>query len=488
MALVQTEDTERREWLAIEFERHRAHLRAVGYRMLGSMTEADDAVQEAWIRLQRRDPGDTHDLRGWLTVTVGRICLDMLRSRKSRRETYAGTWLPEPLVTWPGAGGHAESNPEADAVMADSVGIALLVVLETLSPPERLAFVLHDVFGVGFDEIAVIVDRTPAATRQLASRARRRVRAEAPEPDADLAVQRQVIDAFVAAARAGDFEALLRVLDPDVVVTTDGGGRGPFARPPLRGCRRGRPSREPDGRAFRVVRAAGHRQRAGGTRRRRRTWSAAHHRVVPAAGGQDRGDPVQRRSGQDAADHRLGSAVCDTGRVSDPRHVVSVTESIWVACPPEAVWDYTQDFTRRTEWDAGIAEATILQQDPRTVRVKVAGLGRMTVVYQLDRRPERTSAAFVDVESAWVSGGGGSWEYEAADGGTRWQQTNSLELKRPTPRVPARPAARARTPTFDETRDGRGEAPPRGRASLTCVDDAFVGRDHLVDESFELAV
>ncbi len=139
-------------------------------------------------------------------------------------------------MTWPGANSRAASSPEDDAVMADSVGIALLVVLETLSPPERLAFVLHDVFGVGFDEIALIVDRTPAAARQLASRARRRVRAEAPEPDADLAVQRQVIDAFVAAARGGDFEALLRVLDPDVVVTTDGGGRGPFARPPLRGA------------------------------------------------------------------------------------------------------------------------------------------------------------------------------------------------------------------------------------------------------------
>jgi RNA polymerase sigma-70 factor (ECF subfamily) len=236
MALVQTEDAERRKWLAIEFERHRTHLRAVGYRMLGSMAEADDAVQEAWIRLQRRDPGDTNDLRGWLTVTVGRICLDMLRSRSSRRETYAGTWLPEPLVTWPGADGRAQSNPETAAVMADSVGIALLVVLEALTPPERLAFVLHDVFGVGFDEIAAVVDRTPAAARQLASRARRRVRAEAPEPDADLAVQRQVVDAFVAAARAGEFEALLRVLDPDVVVTTDGGGRGPFARPPLRGA------------------------------------------------------------------------------------------------------------------------------------------------------------------------------------------------------------------------------------------------------------
>ena len=146
------------------------------------MTEADDAVQEAWIRLQRRDPGDTNDLRGWLTVTVGRICLDMLRSRRSRRETYAGTWLPEPLVTSPGAGVLRRIKPESDAVIADSVGIALLVVLEKLSPPERLAFVLHDVFGIGFDEIAVIVDRTPTAARQLASRARRRVRAEARSP------------------------------------------------------------------------------------------------------------------------------------------------------------------------------------------------------------------------------------------------------------------------------------------------------------------
>ena len=236
MALVQTEDAERREWLAIEFERHRAHLRAVGYRMLGSMTEAEDAVQEAWIRLQRRDPGDTNDLRGWLTVTVGRICLDMLRSRSSRRETYAGTWLPEPLVTWPGADGRAQSNPETDAVMADSVGIALLVVLEALTPPERLAFVLHDVFGVGFDEIAVVVDRTPAAARQLASRARRRVRAEATAARCTIWCPAAGRRCLRRCARAGDFEALLRVLDPDVVVTTDGGGRGPFARPPLRGA------------------------------------------------------------------------------------------------------------------------------------------------------------------------------------------------------------------------------------------------------------
>jgi len=222
---------DRQEWLAGEFERQRPHLRAVGYRMLGSMTEADDAVQETWTRLSRRDPGGTDDLRGWLTVTVGRICLDILRTRRSRREDYAGTWLPEPIVSRPN-----DSGPERDAVLADSVGLALLVVLETLSPPERLAFVLHDVFGVSFDEIAPIVERTPAAARQLASRARRRIQAEAPDPDADLVVQRRVVDAFLAASRSGDFEALLRVLDPDVVLRSDGGGTGPLARPPVSGA------------------------------------------------------------------------------------------------------------------------------------------------------------------------------------------------------------------------------------------------------------
>ena len=227
--------TDRREWLAREFERHRAHLRAVAYRMLGSMTEADDAVQEAWVRLDRRDPGGTDDLRGWLTVTVGRICLDLLRTRRSRRETYAGTWLPEPLVTRPPAETRGHDSPEHDVVLADSVGLALLVVLEMLAPAERLAFVLHDVFGVSFDEIAPIVERTPAATRQLASRARRRVQAEAPSPGADLVVQRRVVDAFLAASRQGDFEALLRVLDPDVVFRTDGGGHGPLARPAITG-------------------------------------------------------------------------------------------------------------------------------------------------------------------------------------------------------------------------------------------------------------
>src|SRR5438445_4562586 len=232
MAHVRTDQNlDRRDWLAGEFERHRSHLRAVGYRMLGSMTEADDAVQEAWTRLERRDPGGTDDLRGWLTVTVGRSCIDMLRTRRSQRDDYLGTWLPEPIVSWPG-----DNGPERDAVLADSIGLALLVVLETLSPPERLAFVLHDVFGVPFDDIAPIVERSPAAARQLASRARRRVQAEAPNPDADLAVQRQVVDAFLAASRGGDFEGLLRVLDPDVVLRTDGGGRGPLARPPIAGA------------------------------------------------------------------------------------------------------------------------------------------------------------------------------------------------------------------------------------------------------------
>jgi RNA polymerase sigma factor (sigma-70 family) len=222
---------ERREWLAQEFEHQRPHLRGVAYRMLGSISESDDAVQEAWVRLDRRDPGGTDDLRGWLTVVVGRICLDMLRSRRSRREDYAGSWLPEPIVT-----GALGESPEHDAVMADSVGLALLVVLETLTPAERLAFVLHDVFAVSFEEIAEVVGKTPAAARQLASRARRRVREGAPSPDADLAVQRRVVDAFLAAARAGDFEALLRVLDPEVVFRMDGGGAGPLARPPIVGA------------------------------------------------------------------------------------------------------------------------------------------------------------------------------------------------------------------------------------------------------------
>ena len=220
-----------REQLAAQFERERGRLRAIAYRMLGSIAEAEDAVQEAWVRLDRHDPERPEDVRGWLTVVVSRICIDMLRSRRARREEYAGTWLPEPIVT-----PIAPDDPEREVVMADSVGIALLVVLEQLSPAERLAFVLHDVFAVPFDEIAQVLDRTPAAARQLASRARRRVQDRAPTDDVDVRVQRPIVDAFLAAARAGDFEGLLRVLDPDVVFRTDGGGVGILARPPVAGA------------------------------------------------------------------------------------------------------------------------------------------------------------------------------------------------------------------------------------------------------------
>jgi RNA polymerase sigma factor (sigma-70 family) len=214
--------------MANEFERHRPYLRAVAYRMLGSVTEAEDAVQECWLRLDRRPPVEANELRPWLTTVVGRICIDMLRARRSRREDYAGSWLPEPIVV-------ADDSPEDEAMLADAVGLALLVVLETLTPAERLAFVLHDVFAVPFDEIAAVVDRSPTAARQLASRARRRVQAANPEPDADLAVQQHVVDAFLRAARGGDFDALLALLDPDVVLRTDGGGRGPLERPPVSG-------------------------------------------------------------------------------------------------------------------------------------------------------------------------------------------------------------------------------------------------------------
>ena len=199
-----------RDWLAQRFEEHRQHLNSVAYRMLGSMSEAEDAVQEAWLRLSRTDATAVENLGGWLTTVVGRVCLDALRARRSRHEDL-GEWLPEPVVTV------ETEDPEQQAVLADSVGLALLVVLETLSPAERLAFVLHDMFSVPFEEIAEIVGRSPTAARQLASRARRRVRGAAPSPDADLSRQRQVVDAFLAAARAGDFEGLVAVLDPDVV-------------------------------------------------------------------------------------------------------------------------------------------------------------------------------------------------------------------------------------------------------------------------------
>ena len=218
-------------WQTEQFELHRAHLEAIAYRMLGSIGEAQDAVQEAWLRLNRSDSEAVANMGGWLTTVVGRVCLDMLRARQARREDYVGSWLPEPIVSV-----ERDGNPEQEAMLADSVGLALLVVLENLTPAERLAFVLHDMFDVPFDELAPILGRTPAAARQLASRARRRVRGLAPAPDPDILMQREVVDAFLAASRAGDFEALVAVLDPDVVFRLDSGGSGPDARPPITGA------------------------------------------------------------------------------------------------------------------------------------------------------------------------------------------------------------------------------------------------------------
>jgi RNA polymerase sigma factor (sigma-70 family) len=208
------------DWPAEPFEEHRAHLRSVAYRMLGSLTEADDAVQEAWLRLSRADTGDVRDLRAWLTTVVSRVCLDMLRSRSARREESLDVHVPDPIVT------RVDDDPAEHAVLADSIGIALLVVLDTLSPTERLAFVLHDIFAMPFEQIGPILDRSPAAAKQLASRARRRLRAAPPHP-ADLDRQWTVVDAFLAASREGDFERLLTILDPDVVLRADAGA-GPL--------------------------------------------------------------------------------------------------------------------------------------------------------------------------------------------------------------------------------------------------------------------
>jgi RNA polymerase sigma factor (sigma-70 family) len=208
-------------WLADRFEEHRPHLHAVAYRLLGSRSEAEDAVQEAWLRASRGDAGDVENLGGWLTTIVARVSLNMLRSRRTRREEPLGPHVPDPVID---AVDHAD--PERQALVGDSVGLALMVVLETLTPAERLAFVLHDTFGIRFDEIAPILDRTPAATRQLASRARRRVRSGAPMPDRDLTVQWEVVDAFLTAAREGDFDRLVSVLDPDVVLRADAGAMG----------------------------------------------------------------------------------------------------------------------------------------------------------------------------------------------------------------------------------------------------------------------
>ena len=214
------------DWLAQLFEEHRRRLRAVAYRMLGSVSEADDAVQEAWLRLSGAEHGEIENLSGWLTTVVARVSLNMLRSRAVRREEPLSPHLPDPIVD--GADG---VDPEHEALLADSVGLALLVVLETLTPPERLAFVLHDMFGVPFEEIAELLGRSPQAARQLASRARRRVRAQPTTPDVDVSAQREVVNAFLTAAREGNFDALVATLDPDVVVRAVPGRRGnPFRR------------------------------------------------------------------------------------------------------------------------------------------------------------------------------------------------------------------------------------------------------------------
>jgi RNA polymerase sigma-70 factor, ECF subfamily len=219
------------EWLADRFEEHRAHLRAVAYRMLGSLTDADDAVQDTWLRLSRSGAGEVENLGAWLTTIVARVCLNMLRSRNLRREESFGR-LPDPVIS-----PDVELQPEEEALLADSVGLALLVVLDALAPAERLAFVLHDMFELPFEEIAPMVGRTPAAARQLASRARRRVKiAEVPAPDPDLARQREVVDAFFSAARGGDFDALVAVLDPGVVLRIDAGAGRAAASMVMRGA------------------------------------------------------------------------------------------------------------------------------------------------------------------------------------------------------------------------------------------------------------
>jgi RNA polymerase sigma factor (sigma-70 family) len=219
-----------RDFLAERFEEERPRLRRIAYRMLGTVEEADDAVQEAWIRLSRTDESSVEKLGAWLTTVVSRVSLDMLRARRSRREAYVGSWMPEPIVSI-----DDRPSPEDEALIADGVGLALYVVLETLSPAERLAFVLHDAFAMPFDEIAVIVGRSPEATRQLASRARRRVQGTRTEPDVELTEQQRVVDAFFAAARDGDFDALLALLDPEVTLRVDAGPGGALARPPIVG-------------------------------------------------------------------------------------------------------------------------------------------------------------------------------------------------------------------------------------------------------------
>jgi RNA polymerase sigma factor (sigma-70 family) len=220
-----------RDWLAKRFEEERPQLRRIAYRMLGTLDDTDDAVQEAWLRLSATDDSAIENLGAWLTTVVGRVCLDMLRARRARHEDFVGSWLPEPIVAI-----DQSPTPEEEALIADGVGLALLAVLETLAPPERLAFVLHDMFAMPFDEIATIVGRSPVATRQLASRARRRVQGVKPTSDVGLDEQRRVVDAFIAASRNGDFDGLIALLDPNVVLRVDAGEGHPLTKPPVVGA------------------------------------------------------------------------------------------------------------------------------------------------------------------------------------------------------------------------------------------------------------
>jgi RNA polymerase sigma factor (sigma-70 family) len=219
------------DFLAERFEQERPQLRRIAYRLLGTVDEADDAVQEAWIRLSRTDDSNVENLGAWLTTVVSRVCLDMLRTRRSRREDFVGSWMPEPIVTVDGG-----PTPEEEALIADGVGLALYIVLETLTPAERIAFVLHDMFALPFDEIARIVGRSPEAARQLGSRARRRVQGATPVPDIELAKQKRLVEAFLTAAREGDFDALLEMLDPEVTLRVDAGPGSPLAREPIIGA------------------------------------------------------------------------------------------------------------------------------------------------------------------------------------------------------------------------------------------------------------
>ena len=220
-----------RDFLGARFEQERPQLRRIAYRMLGTLDDADDAVQEAWIRLSRTDESSVQNLGAWLKTVVSRVCLDMLRTRRSRHEEFVGSWMPEPIVAIDDG-----PTPEDEALIADGVGLALYVVLETLNPAERLAFVLHDMFAMPYDEIAAIVGRSPEAARQLASRARRRVQGAKAEPDAGLVEQQQVVQAFLTAAREGDFDALLELLDPEVTLRVDAGPDSPLAHPPIVGA------------------------------------------------------------------------------------------------------------------------------------------------------------------------------------------------------------------------------------------------------------